>query len=474
MTTSESRSVNSNESNPSRQAKARVILLTVGLGTMLSAMAGSTVTLALPAIAKEMGVAIGEVSWVMLAFLLSVTVLLLIAGRAGDIFGHARIYLTGFFLFGFSSYAAGASPDLSVLIVARVLQGISGAMIMATSPALLTTSIDPSQRGKALGILATGTYVGLTIGPSLGGALIYGLSWRWIFYLNIPISIIIFFMGLMFLPRSRKVNPTPFDIPGTLTLLIGLPLLLLAVGQGEQWGWLSTKTVVLALAGLSLLILFVRIEMQQRFPLLNLKLFSSAVFTGSVISALCNYIALFIQIILLPFYLMEALGVDAKEAGLVLTAQPFVMALVASPSGWLSDRIGSRVLAVVGMLVLTMGLMGLSSINSQSEITIVAFWLAVMGLGTGIFISPNSSALMGSAPKTQQGVAGSLLAVSRNFGMMAGVALSTTIFQAAGGSTGEAWQTVDFQAMRLTFLFAAGFSLLGAVSAFAKTKKTAG
>ncbi len=198
-------------SSDSPSNSATPILFTVGVGTMLSAMAGSTVTLALPAIANEMNIAIGQVSWVMLSFLLSVTVLLLIAGRTGDIFGHARIYLIGFFLFGFSSFAAGAASTLSILIGARILQGISGAMVMATSPALLTTTIPPSKRGKALGILATGTYIGLTIGPSLGGAIIHGLGWRWIFYLNIPVSVLIFIMGLIFLPRSEKKTAAPFD-----------------------------------------------------------------------------------------------------------------------------------------------------------------------------------------------------------------------------------------------------------------------
>ncbi len=453
-----------------QQRQARLTLFTVGTGTLLSAMAGSTVTLALPSIASEMGVALHVVSWVMLAFLLSATVLMLIVGRAGDIFGHARVYLIGFFLFGFSSFAAGAAPSIHILIGARILQGISGAMVMATGPALLTTTISPSQRGKALGILATSTYTGLTIGPSLGGWLIYGMSWRWVFYLNIPVSIVIFLLGLKFLPRSKKSEAAPFDIVGSLTLISGLPLLLLAIGQGEQWGWSSLPTVALAAGGLILLGVFVRIQMRREFPLLNLTLFRSPVFTGSVLSALCNYVALFIQMILLPFYLMEALGVDAKQAGLILTAQPFLMALSASPSGWLSDRIGSRAPAVAGMLILTAGLGGLSGIGPQSEPTTVAFWLAVMGLGTGIFISPNSSALMGAAPKTQQGVAGSVLAVSRNLGMMAGVALSTAIFQAMGGSIGGSWQATDFHALRTTLLIAAGFGFLGAVAAGARKR----
>ncbi len=465
MAVETTQAANDQQMTPAEKRQARLILFTVGVGTMLSAMAGSTVTLALPAIGSEMQVAIGQVSWVMLAFLLSVTVLLLIAGRAGDIFGHARIYLIGFFLFGFSSFAAGMSPNLSLLIGSRILQGISGAMVMATSPALLTTTVPPSQRGKALGILATGTYVGLTIGPSLGGALISLLGWRWIFFLNIPISIIIFIMGMIFLPRSQKVRPAPFDFIGSLTLIIGLPLLLTAIGQGEQWGWLNPMTLAMAAVGLAFLALFVRIQSRREFPLLNLSLFRSRIFSGSVISALCNYIALFIQMILLPFYLMEALGADARHAGFVLTAQPFIMAMVASPAGWLSDRIGTRPLAVAGMLILTVGLGGLSFIGPDSSLLQVALWLAVMGLGTGIFISPNSSALMGAAPKTQQGVAGSVLAVSRTFGMMAGVALSTALFQALGGTTGGSWQQADFHALQLTLMFAAGVSFTGAIAA---------
>ncbi len=254
-------------------------------------------------------------------------------------------------------------------------------------------------------------------------------------------------------------------------MILGLPLLLVAIGQGEQWGWFGWPTLSLAAGGLILLGIFVRLQMHTETPLLNLKLFKSPVFTGSALSAFCNYVALFIQIILLPFYLMEALGIDAKHAGLVLTAQPFLMALVASPSGWLSDRIGSRPLAVAGLLILTVGLGGLSTIGDQSDVWTVAIWLAVMGLGTGIFISPNSSALMGAAPKNQQGIAGSLLAVSRNFGMMIGVALSTAIYQAAGGSTGETWQAEDFHALRVALWVAAAVSLLGAISAGAQNRR---
>jgi MFS family permease len=198
---------------------------------------------------------------------------------------------------------------------------------------------------------------------------------------------------------------------------------------------------------------------------LDLSLFASRVFTGSVLSALCNYIALFVSILLLPFYLEEGLGRDPARAGLILSVQPLVMALVASPSGWLSDRIGSRGLATLGMLVLSGGLWGLSGLGAGAPGAHVVLWLAVMGFGTGIFISPNSSALMGSAPRNQQGIAGSLLAEARVLGMYLGVALATAVFGLAGGSTGHRWQLLDFDALRLALQVAAGAAVLGAMLA---------
>lgn len=450
---------------PRRQARPRLVLLVVGLGTFIGALSGSTVNLALPAIGEQMSISIDIAGWVVSAYLLAVTVLLLVAGRVGDLVGHRSVYLAGFGLFGLSSLACGLSGGFPALVALRLAQGAGGAMIMATAPALLTTTFPDTQRGRALGMLATATYTGLAVGPLLGGWILGTLGWRWIFFLNIPVTLAIVTMGIAFLPARSERETPPYDWVGTVTLLAGMPLALLAISQGGRWGWGSAPTLGCAASGALLLAAFTWNEWRSRSPLLALGLFRSRIFTGAVLSALANYVALFVPIILLPYYLMEALGIEPMRAGLVLSAQPLVMAVVASPSGRLSDRIGSRGLATAGMLVLAAGLAGMSLVGPHTDHLVIALWLAVMGLGTGIFISPNSSALMGSAPRTQQGVAGGVLAVARNLGMMIGVACATTVFHAAGGTTGHEWRPLDYRALSIALVFASGVCVLGAVAA---------
>ncbi|MFH1808073.1 MAG: MFS transporter [Pseudomonadota bacterium] len=448
----------------------RLVLVVIGIGTLLSAMAGSAVSLALPSIGHELQISLDRSSWVMQGFLLVVTSLLLIAGRLGDLLGHRRLYLAGFTLFGLAALTCGLATSFGMLVAGRALQGVGGAMVMASSPALLTTSFPPQQRGKALGILATATYIGLTIGPPLSGLLVSTVGWRWVFFINLPVAVVILALGLRYLPGRTTRPAFELDLPGTVTLLFGLPLLLLTLSEGRAWGWSSFPTLGSAGAALVLLASFIVIERRHRTPVLDLKLFRSVSFSGAAASAMANYVALFVPIILLPFYLTEALGLDARHAGMLLSVQALVMALVASPAGSLSDRIGTRPLATAGLLLEAGGLLGMLSLDATSPVALVAVWQVVMGLGTGIFISPNSSALMGSAPRQQQGVAGGVLAVARNFGMALGVATATTLFHVAGGETGRTWGEAELRGFHTALVAAAIVAAAGAVVAFAGHK----
>lgn len=449
-----------------------LVALVVGLGTLLSAMAGSTVTLALPELGRDLDISIDTAGWVMEAFLLTVAVLLLPAGRGGDLLGHSRVYMIGFIVFGLASLACGLVSGFYELIAARVVQGIGGALIMSTAPALLTTSFSPKERGKALGIVSTATYTGLTIGPPLGGFLISTLGWRWVFFLNVPTGALILALGFFFLPRRSERKPVVVDVAGTASLSLGLPLFLLAVIEGPSWGWLAPATLLLGVSGALCLGAFVVIEARSKAPLLQLALFRSRVFTGAALSAIANYIALFVPLIMIPFYLREGLDLAPLSTGMLLMVQPFVMAVVASPSGWLSDKVGTRWLTTGGMILLASGLVGLSTIGGASSPVDVGLWLVLMGLGTGIFISPNSSALMGAAPRDQQGVAGGVLAVARTLGMIAGVALAMTVFTSVGGRTGEQWTHLEFTALRWTLVVAAAVCAAGAVAAALRGRAT--
>ncbi len=407
----------------------RLILASVGLGTFLSAISGSTINLALPALGKELHLSVGESSGVILSFLLAIGIALIPAGRIGDMFGHRRGYLAGFLLFGVGSIGAGVAWGYASLLASRVLQGIGGAMALATSTAILTTSFHESRRGGALGLLGSATYAGLTLGPPVGGLILWLGDWRWTFLMNVPACAAILWMGARCLPRDPERKPAGFDLAGTAADFLGL--------------------------------------------------FRSRVFAGAAASALCNYAGLFGAIFLLPFYLIEGLGKSPRESGFLLMAQPIVMALVAFPAGRLSDRIGTRGLATGGMLVLAAGLAGLSTLGPDARTPAVASWLAVMGLGMGTFVSPNSSTLMGASPRDRQGAAGSVLAEARILGMLIGVALAASIFHAAGGHTerpegalpaGPSWTGVEFAAMRLALLAGALITIAGAVFAGLRPK----
>jgi MFS family permease len=396
---------------------AHAVMLVVGVGTLLSSMATSSVTLALPELGREMGISVESSRWVLQSFFFAIAIAVLAVGRLSDSFGCMRIYQAGFLLFGLASLGCGLVDEFEILVAFRALQGVGTAMLAACAPALLTTSQPPHKRGRALGLMATCTYLGLTLGPPLGGLVVEWWDWRWIFWMNVPISFLVFVMSVFWFG----------------------PLL----DEGNA----------------------------AKLPWLDLSLFRSRVFSLATASSLANYIALFTMVLLLPFYLEEGLGYKTATAGKILMTHPLVMALVTSPAGWLSDKIGSRGLAVLGMLILSLGLYGLAELGSDGSLPGVVFWLALVGLGTGIFISPNSSALMGAAPGNKQGTAGSIMTEARVVGMLIGVTIAAAIFHDAGGQTGAPWSGMDFDALNVSIRVGAGFALLGAFLAFGQTRK---
>ncbi len=443
-----------------------LVLAVVAGGTLLNTLAASTITLALPALGAGLALSIERSRWVMQAYLLTTTVALLPAGRAGDLLGHRRIYLGGFLLFGLASLGAGLAPSFAPLVVARLVQGLGAAMVMSAGPALITTSVAATERGRSLGLLSTATYLGLTAGPPLGGWLIAELSWRAVFFVNVPVALLVLLLGPLALPRAPARERVRFDAAGAAALGVG-SLLLLGLGEGSSWGWGSSATLACLGLGLAGLVGFVHLERRSPAPLLELGLFRARAFSGSTLAALCNYVALFVPIILLPFLLIEGTGTSSRSAGLLLAAQPIVMALTASPAGWLSDRIGSRALAASGLAILALALFLLGESAATATRAELALLLALAGLGTGLFVSPNSSALMGAAPRGQQGIAGAVMATARNLGMLVGTAAGTELFRQAGGGSGRRWTPMDYRAFRLAQHAASGSSLLGALAALA-------
>jgi EmrB/QacA subfamily drug resistance transporter len=438
------------------------VLVAIGVGTFMSALDGSVVNTTLPVIARSFTSSIAAVEWVITIYLLVISGLLLTFGRLGDLRGHKRGYIAGFVIFVASSALCGLTPSLEALIAFRAIQALGAAMLMANSPAILTKSFPARQRGQALGLQATMTYLGLTVGPSLGGWLADQYTWRAVFYINVPVGLAALALSARYIPADRPARVSErFDLSGALTFLAGLVALLFGLNQGHALGWASPAILgSLALAAL-LLAGFIRLERHVQSPMLDLDLFRNWAFSGAVISAVLNYICLYTITFLMPFYLMQGRNLTPTQAGIILTAMPIVMALVAPLSGTLSDRIGTRWPTVIGMSALAVGLYLLSSLGPATPVVQIAFSLGVVGFGVGLFVSPNNSALMGAAPRSRQGIAAGILATSRNFGMVLGVGLAGAVFTTILSQAGETQAAALFQALQVSFLVAAGIAALG-------------
>jgi EmrB/QacA subfamily drug resistance transporter len=408
------------------------VLLTVGIATFMSALDGSVVNAVLPVMRRALGADVATIEWVVTVYLLVVSGLLLLFGRLGDLRGHKGLYVAGLCGFATASGLCGLAPSAAWLIAARTLQAVAAAMLFANSPAILTKTFPAAERGRALGLQATMTYLGLTAGPSIGGILAQAFGWPSIFWINVPIGAAGVWMAVRHVPRDEgEAERARFDFAGAALFFAGLFGLLLALDQGHAWGWDSALTVGTLAVSALLLAAFVAVETRRDAPMLDLRLFRSRTFSASSVSAVLNYIAVYGILFLVPFYLIGARGLGAAHAGLLLTAQPLVMTFAAPLSGTLSDRIGTRAPATVGMAFLCAGLFWLSRLDARTAISHVELALAVCGLGTGIFIAPNNSALMGAAPRERQGIAAGVLATARNMGMVLGVGIAGAIFNSA-------------------------------------------
>lgn len=438
-----------------------IILICVGIGTFMSALDASVANIILPVVREGFNTNLATVEWVVTIYLIVVSGWLLTFGRLGDMFGNKPLYLIGFAIFILGSLFSGLAPDISALIAFRAVQALGAAMLFANSPAILTKNFPPEQRGQALGLQGTMTYLGLTVGPSLGGWLTAHFSWHAVFFINVPIGLLGLVMAARFIPHeTATARRERFDTVGALLFTAAMAGLLLALNQGAEWGWTAPLTLGLFIGAALLFALFINVERRAAFPMVDLTLFRSRLFSASTATAVTNYICLYMIIFLLPFYLIQGRGYSPQETGLILTAQPLVMVFAAPLSGTLSDRIGSRILATLGMAILAGGLIWLAQLGPASSVIEIVLPLAVVGLGTGIFVTPNNSALMGSAPRQRQGIAAGILATARNVGMVLGVGLAGAIFSTTQNvSPGP---HALYQGIAISFLVAAGIAVAGA------------
>ncbi|KLU59431.1 multidrug resistance protein Stp [Peptococcaceae bacterium CEB3] len=406
------------------------VLASVLIGTVMGPIDASVVYIALPAMSKFFKVAPATMSWVSMAYLLVMASFLLSFGRLGDLMGFKKLFLAGLLFFVATSALCGFAPSLGVLVLLRALQAVGAGMAMSMSSAIITAVFPPEERGRALGLYAMIIALGLAAGPSLGGFLVSTVGWRAIFFVNVPIGIIAFFWCLAVLPAIPGQGRRPFDWQGALLAFVGLGTLLLFVNWLSAKGWVWS-TILVGLIALVSLYTFIRLEHKLPEPMLDLTLFHSRVFSAANVAALFNFLTQYVIVFVTPFLLQRALDFPAARAGEIMTAFPLTVLIIAPLSGALSDKLGQRWLAFAGSAVCTLAAAVLAVLSSGATAWKVGLCLSAFGLGTGIFQSPNNSAVMGSVPRFRLGIAGSVLATTRNVGMVLGIVTAGAILNAA-------------------------------------------
>jgi EmrB/QacA subfamily drug resistance transporter len=403
----------------------KIVLIVATMGAFLTPFMGSAINVALPTIGKEFSMSAIAMGWVATSFLLAAAMSLVPLGRIADIYGRKRVFLCGVVVFTAASLLCGLSPSAEFLIFSRVIQGIGGAMMFGTGAAMLTSAYPPEERGAVLGINVTAVYIGLVIGPFIGGIFTQYIGWRCIFFFTVPLGLLVIFSILWKLKGDwAEARGERFDIIGSV--IYGLALLSMMYGFSILP---SSIGFVLIVLGAACLIAFGLWELKTKSPVLDLNLFvHNRAFAFSNLAALLNYMATFAVGFLLSLYLQYIKGFTPRDAGLILVIQPIVMALLSPLAGRLSDRVEPRILASAGMAMTTIGLVPLILLHHSTSLVQVYASLVVLGLGFALFASPNMNAVMSSVDKRSYGVASGTVGTMRLVGQMFSMGLTMLIF----------------------------------------------
>ena len=447
----------------------RLILFLIIVTSFINPFLGAAINIALPAIAKEFSMGAVGMSWVAMAFLLSSAIFLVPFGKLADIKGRKLVFLAGNLIITVTSLLCALSHSGSMLIASRVLQGIGSAMVFGTGMAIITSVYPPGKRGKAIGIAVTSVYIGLSLAPVLGGILTQYLGWRSIFYVTVPFELLVVWITWRSIPLEwAEARGERFDLPGSLLYLLSMSAFMFGFSRLP-----GTLAVVLASAGLAGLVLFILFEMKVASPVFDMKLFTSnRLFAFSNLAALINYATTFAITFLLSLYLQVVQGLSPRDAGMILITQPATMALVASLSGRLSDKYDPRILSSAGMAVIVVGLILFFFVTGQTSLTRLVPNLIIVGLGFGLFSSPNTNAIMSSVEKKQLGVASATVGTMRLTGQMLSMGIATLILQLYLGNQQltPRFSTEFLNSMRTTFLIFVILCTAGVFASLARGK----
>ncbi len=438
------------------------MFLVIACGVFLSTLDSSMVNIALPIIMAEFHTPLHKTEWVVMAYLLTISITLLFWGHLADRLGRGRLYAIGFLVFGFGSLGCAFSGTISILIGFRVFQAIGAAMMMANGPAIIREVFPPEKLGRSMGLIGVPVSLGLMAGPVVGGYVMEFFSWRALFVLSLPISFSFGFLAYFILPPGHSCQKTTsFDWFGVVlwSVLLLLASMIITYLSAPVISW-TTGAVASCLFFL-VLVFFVQVEGSAKAPIFPLALLKKRFFSIGLISALLSFQILFSALILTPFYLDLVLHLSPAKIGVVMTAIPLFALLVAPFAGWCSDFIGAKILSTLGLCLSSVGLLLLATLTPDTSPWSVAARLVFFGIGQATFLSPNSASVLGRLGRKNSGTAAALLATARNVGMMLGIGLAGFIFSfhfraITGGmdfrQTGVGFEQDFCQAFRYTFL----------------------
>lgn len=412
------------------KGQTRIALAIVMISSFITPFMSNAINLAIPAIGTQFGGSQSWLNWVVSSFLITCAAFLLPFGHLADRYGRKRIFLLGMILLAIASLACALANSLPALVLFRAIQGIASAMVFSNSMAILTSVVPPQSRGKMLGLNAAATYIGLSAGPVLGGLIASTFTWRGIFYFNLLIALIVIVLTLWKLQGEWKGTAFKFDTWGSVFCIASQALILFGLGDLTT-GYIYQLSFI---AGILILIVFVRYEMRRQNPLIPIGDFiKNRQFTFSNLASLINYSATFALGFVLSLYLQTTLGIDTATSGLILLVQPVIMTVLSPFSGALSDRVQPAVLSALGMSILAVGLFLFVFLSPQTPIILIILNLAFIGLGFGLFASPNTNAIMSSVDRSLYGVAASVMGNMRLLGQSTSMAIVSLITSALIG-----------------------------------------
>ncbi len=401
------------------------------LGALFSVLSGTTLVIALPVIMKELHAGMELIMWTLMGYMLALTILVPAIGRIADMIGRKNLFVSGFAIFTISSLLCGFSQSGLELLIFRLIQSVGGSLMVANSTAIVADAFPKKELGKALGINSMVISIASVIGPILGGFLV-NIGWRSIFFVNVPIGVIgtlwawIQLKELDILPEHQK-----FDWHGSFLFLVGMLSLLIALTFGGFTGWFNIYILSLLVLATILLVRFIWVERQLDEPMLDMQLFKTRVLAFAFGSNLLNGIARGAVTFLLIFYFQGIKGIDPLMAGILLAPFALAMMVVSPFSGWLSDKYGSRILSSIGLFISAIGLIGFMKIGQNTSTAELIVWMIIMGAGSGMFFSPNTSAIMGAVPVEKRGIAAGTRTMMNNAGSVISIAMAMAVISSS-------------------------------------------